>query len=273
MLVNRYNFLRWDNGIEPVTIESDLPNGYIRDASRCDYRPLLIPSEAMRFYINAPDGLGFTGMETFTLDLIKENGTLHEADIAPLQVHSFTIDTIEYKTFYGEIVIIDGSVPAGNYFFRIMDGEDVKLTSNQVQVIKTGYLDYSAVAKFRHDSYFYGILYADLAGFYQQFRLHLNVIDRQFEGDKEIYKEVTTGKRRTFNNQMDELVKVETYYFDKMAHEAAGVMFNHDEIFLNLKRYISKGTYKVNYEVTGKNYKGDIELYKDEFSTANRCTG
>lgn len=274
-LINRYNYLRWDDGEPAASIESDLPNGYIRDRSRCDYKPLLVPAEAMRFYINTDVGLAWADdPNTHKLALLNEQGTVIDADIAPLQVHNFQTVPSILRTYYAE-VIIDSSVTPGTYYLQIRTAADVvKLTSNKIQVVATtsDYRNNTVLAKFRHDRYFYGINYHDVATFYQQFRIHLNKNDMQFEGEKEVYSEVTSGKKRTFNNFMHQTAKVEAYYFDELAHEAAAVMFDHDELYLNLKRYTPKGVYKVNFDPVSKVFKAEMELFKEEFSTANRCT-
>lgn len=274
-LVNRYNFLRWDDGLTPTSVEADLPNGYVRNPSNCDYKPLFISSEAMRFFINTTNGLSFIPLssDTHKLRLMKANGTLQNADIAPLQTFAF-VNSVgdDVNTYYAEVVI-DGTVPAGDYYYDIKDISTIRLTSNKFTVLPSSvdYKTYSVLAKFRHGRYFYGVQYQDLAGFYQQFRVHLNQIDLQFEGDKEIYNEVTTGKQRTFNNYMKELRKVESYFFDNLAHEAAVVMFDSDEVYLNLKRYTPKAAYKVNTAITNKLSKGEVDLYVEEFASANRC--
>ena len=274
MLVNQFNYLRWDDGVAASSIEGDLPTGYNMDPSRCDYRPLLTASEPMRFHINTPEGLAWIDTpNTHKLALINEAGTVVNADIATLQVHTFALTVGTAKTFYAE-VIIDGTVPAGNYYFAIRTAADVvKLTSNQFTVVTgTAHRAYTALCKFRHDRYFYGINYQDIGTFYQQFRLHVNEIENQFEDDREVYTESTTGKQRTFNNFMKQSKKVETYYFDKYAHEAAAVMFDHDEIYINLKRYTPKGTYKINTDVRSKISKAEVELWDESFASANRCT-
>lgn len=275
MLINTENFLRWDDGTAPASIESDIATGYNRDPSRCDYKPLLAASEAMRFYINVTDGLAWIDdPNTHLLALVNQAGTVVDADIATLQVHEFATLTGTAKTFYAE-VIIDGTIPAGTYYYQIRTAaEVVKLTSNKFTVVPAGvdHLVYSTLCKFRHDRYFYGINYQDLLTFYQQFRLHLNQIDRQYEGEREVYREVTTGKERTYNNFMNRIKKVESYYFDKLTHDAAAVMYQHDEIFLNLKRVRAKGIYKIDTKELSKLSKAEIDLYDEEFASANRCT-
>lgn len=271
--------MRFDDGTTPVSVEADLPTGYIIDRERCDYKPLLVAGEALRFYINAENGLDIipVGSDTNTLQLVNaETDAVEDNNIATLQQHQFTDsagDTV--KTYYAEVVI-DGTVPVGRYVLQIRNvANDILLTSNQLRVVSsTGtFARSSSLCKFAHDRYFYGINYQDLAGFYQQFRLHINEIDNQFEQDRDVYNSVTTGKQRTYNNYMKQVKKAETYYFDKYAHEAAAVMFQHDELYINLKQYVAKDTYKINTDIKGKLSKGEIELYLEEFASANRCDG
>lgn len=275
MLLNRQNFLRWDDGQSPSTVEGDIAEGYLQDRNRCNYRPLLAASEALRFYINVPEGLSFIeAPNVHLLALVKKDGTVADSDIATLQVHEFAVDGGTAKTFYAE-VIIDGTVAPGVYFFQIKKGSDVALTSNEIHVVPAGtaHREYSSLVKFRHDRYFYGINYHDVSTFYQQFRLHINKLGSENDNDREVYTEVTTGKQRVYNNSMKRIVKVETYYFDKYAHEAAGVMFEHDEVFINLKKYTAKGVYKETTNPRSKIFKGEIELYDEEFASINRCSG
>ena len=273
-LVNRYNFLRWDDGVAPATVEADMPTGYILDPNRCDYRPLLAASEALNFHINAPAGLAWIDTpNTHKLALLNEWGTVINADIATLQVHTFAVTGGTAKTFYAS-VIIDGTVPAGNYYFQIKTAAGVvKLTSNQVRVVPSGtdHRQYSSLCKFRHDRYYYGINYQDISTFYQQFRLHLNEIENQFDVNKEVYDEVTTGKQRTYNSFIRQEKKAEAYYFDKYAHEAAAIMFEHSLLYINLKRYTAKSGYKIITNQRSKISKGEVELYLEEFASVNRC--
>jgi hypothetical protein len=271
-LINKNNFLLWYSSATEAADISDLPNGYIQDRSRCNYQPLLIAGEAMRFYINALDGLSdIITVDTATLKLKLYNsrtGIVTNANVSPLQVDEFGTTF----TLYSEVVI-DGSIPPGDYYFTIEDNATTYLTSSLIKVVSAGsdYRNYTARCTFIHDRYFYGFNYQNVTTFEQQFRLHFNKIDLQEETDIDVYNEVTTGKQRTFNAFMKLPVKLESYYFDEEAHRAAIVMFGHSSIFINGKQYVKKSPYKINTNPTQKTVKGEIELYDQEFATANRC--
>lgn len=279
MLLNQNNFLRWDDGTSPASVEGPIPSGYLRDRNRCAYKPILVSGEAMRFYINALSGLSFapSGTDTNTLELINAvTGSVQNGNLATLNRHEFTdADGNTVRTYYAEVTI-DGNVPAGDYVLQIRSAADAVLAESNILTVvasSSNYREYTSLVKFRHDRYFYGINYHELDGFYQQFRVHLNIRDRVFEQDKEVYNEVTTGKQRTFNNYLKRLVTAETYFFDDDAHDAAAVMCEHDEFYVNLKRYTAKSVYQPEYDPLSKLYKGTIELYDEEFASANRCDG
>lgn len=273
-LITRNNFLNWySNEVQAADI-SDIPNGYIKDNNRCNYAPLLVQGEAMRFYINTTDGLDsiFSGVDLSTVKLNLVNartGAISKSNVSPLQEDDFN-DTF---TFYSEVVI-DGTVPAGDYYFTIATDSTTYLTSTKIKVVAlaSDYRNYTARCTFSHDRYFYGVNYQNITSFTQQFRLHINKIDLQEETDVSVYNEVTTGKQRTFNAYMKLPIKLETYYFDEEAHRAAIVMFGHSSIFINGKEYVKKSPYKINTDQTQKTNKGEIEMYDVEFATANRCT-
>lgn len=272
MQINKYNFLRWSTEEAEPTNLRPLVNGYIRDAGRCDYMPLLISGETMRFYINALDGLNdiIASPGTAKLKLVNsKTGQVVNADVATLNQDLFTTaEGVDVFTFYADVSI---TIAAGEYYFLIGDDVSNFLTSNFVKVPSDDYLKYSVLCKFRHDRYFYGVNYQNISDFYQQFRLHLNEIDTQYESDKDVYNEVTTGKQRTFNNYKKKTRKLEAYYFDRGAHDAAEIMFDSDEIFMNGFQYVTKGTYKQNPNPLAKLLKGEIDLYDEDFATANRC--
>ena len=374
MLVNSYNYLRWDDGTIPPTSPTEPAKGYERDKSRCDYLPLLINGEPLVFYINTLDGLNSIIPDVSDLSISSQanitasewaftlSGTPKKSDIVTV---AFTVDAIDYNVastvlagwtltdlindLYNQIValnpdalpyanmsgngvLIQGSSTAsgiatvvkysaatsaklklvsisgqvvnsniatlnqdffvtedgqnvftyyasvspaniapGIYFFRIGDDTTNFLDSNLLIIPNDDYLKYSCLCKFRQDRYFYGVNYQNLPDFYQQFRLHFNEVDKQYEQDKDIYNEVTTGKQRTYNNYKKKLRTFETYYFDDFAHDAAEIMFDSDLLFINGKQFVLKGTYKVLTQPLSKVKKGQADCYDEDFATANRC--
>lgn len=54
-----------------------------------------------------------------------------------------------------------------------------------------------------------------------------NLVDMEFTGEQEVYKEVSTGLEREELNTIGRTYEVETYYFDYLAHEAMASMLFH----------------------------------------------
>lgn len=197
-------------------------------------------------------------------------GQVINADIATLLVDPFvTEDGDNVFTYYASVSI--SLTPPGVYIFRIGNDTENFLDSSLLFVPPDDYARYSCICRFRHDRYFYGVNYQNLDDFYQQFRLHLNEIDMQYESDKEVYSEISTGKQRTYNNFKKKIRTLEAYYFDAQAHDACEIMFDSEEIYINGRRYTTKGTYKIITNPATKHNKGVAELYEEDFATANRC--
>jgi hypothetical protein len=276
MQLNKYNFLRWFDST-PDTGLPDVPVAYWRDRESCGYMPIGLPTEGMSFYINKTTGLDVTVYNYFSdlrLALVRaDNGTIVHNNLGPLQQHFIDAPTNAFYNIYCTLVVPTATV--GVHYFKIYrnsTGVEVFRSSYiLVRTDQTVLLNTTTYARFRHDRLFYFIKYADLPGFHQQFRLDMSQIERQNEGDKEIYREITTGKQRELQNFMSRYVKLETYYFDPAAHEAAAVMFNHSYIELNSKQYQPKNAYKEPSNPLGKVGKGEMELWDVEFSTVNRC--
>ncbi len=276
VIINPYNFLRWDDlGFGPADTTSNIGNAYVRDAARCDYKPIIKHAEPMRFYINAELGTAWIIDTNFKLRLVNaRTGATVNSNTATLNQNNFT-NTASVVTFnfYSEVTIAD-TVPEGDYYFEIYGDIKTWLRSNQVTIVgvSNAILAATNLVTFRNDGYFYGIRYNDLTTFTHQYRLHLNLIESQEESSLEVYAEVTSGKRRTYNNKLDLVKTVEAYYFDQPAHLAAVVMFAHSSLVINGRTYVKKDAYKESPNPLSKHTKGTINLYDQGFASVNRCS-
>jgi hypothetical protein len=295
-IVNKYNFLRWSDAtttsavpgdfaeedfdsadfntssttVTPVDSPTDLPRPYWFDKERCGYMPVLYTGDVMGFYINTRSGLPVPTFSDLRLRIIDGVSGATLAD-------GFTVlyeDVISvgrsnlYANFYVP------SIPMGLARLQIYYNSTGLpfVTSNLLYAsTEPEILLNTAVCRFRNDRYFYHVRYSDVPGFYQQFRLHLNVIERQPETDRETYTEVTTGKVRNLQAYLRRYYRFETYYFDPAAHEAATVMIEHNFVELNDMRFRLKTPYKEPADQRTMIGKGEFEMYDDDFGAANRC--
>ncbi len=275
-IVNPYNFLRWDDlDLGPADSTSDIGNAYLRDIGRCDYKPLVKHAEPMRFYVNSELGTNWIVDTDFKIRLVNSrNGAVVNSNLAVLNKNEFTNSLgVASFNFYAEVTIAN-TVSEGDYYLEIYGAIRAWLRSNTITVVSVNSdkLLPTNLVTFRNDGYFYGTRYNDLTTFTHQYRLHLNLIEAQEESSIEVYAEVTTGKRRTYNNKLDLVKTVEAYYFDQPAHQAAIVMFAHSSLIINGRSYIKKDAYKESPNPISKLTKGTINLYDQGFASVNRCS-
>jgi hypothetical protein len=273
---NKYNFLRWDDQVAPQFPE--MPRPYRRDRGACPYLPVAYPTEILSFYINAD--VPFTDI-FFGIGAWNEMGfTLINASTGAV-AHTFVADTTLVQHFLNPptnsqynilATFAFPSVPNGLYYFRIYGGTG-QLKSNLVIVrndLATLQRE-TAYVRFRHDRFFYNIPYATVSNFYQQFRIHLSVLERQLDSDVEQYREVTTGKNRTSENYLSRYYRLESYFFDDDAHEAMGIALEHSFLEINGKKYTKKAVYKEGPSQLSGYSKGEAEVWDEEFASVNRC--
>lgn len=276
MLLNKYNFLRWYDSA-PTTGLPEIPYAYWRDRESCGHMPIGLPTESIAFYMNIPNGLLESTYNYFSdlrIALIRaSDGAVINNNVGPLQKHYIDNPTNLRYNIYATLVV-PAAAPGIHYFriFRNTGGAEVFRSSYiLIRTDQDELYNTTSFVRFTHDRFFYHIKYHELTGFYQQFRLGVSVQDEQYEGDKEVYFEITTGKPRTYENLMQKIVTAETYYFDPEAHEAAAVMFQHSFLEINGEKYYPKGTYKRTPYALSKVTKGSMELYSDSFASVNRC--
>lgn len=272
MQVNKVNFLRWDNEL-PSTDQPDIPYAYWQDRGHCGYMPIGYPTEAISFYINTVAGLNYPNFSDLRLDLANVGaGITANFNVAPLQQHFIDNTNTKYNIY---ATVVMPQVPDGIYRFVIYRQSDgfKLMTSSYIWVRNNkAELDEQTVyCRFRHDRHFFGIKYHELTGFYQQFRLNISLLEEQVEVDKETYTEQSTGLRRTSHGDLAKWRKVETYYFDPPAHDAAAAMFEHRYLELNGAQYTVKSSYKRDPPSRSKLTKGEAELWDNSFSALLHC--
>jgi hypothetical protein len=265
------NFLHWyDSQVDPGLPE--LPVAYLRDRNACGHMAIALPTEAMSFYINTPSGVTLDNFDNLRLGMYRADGTEVAPALGPLQ----KLD-LEDGGYHIYCTLVIPLAAYGVHYFKIY------YNSTGEEVYRSGYVlvrtdtqtlyDTTIYARFRHDRFYYNVEYGLLPGFYQQFRLGLSVIDEQVEEANGIeqYNEITTGKSRIYNSFEQKSVKLESYYFDRAANEAAALLFKHDFVELNGNRYRLKESYKATFNPLSKLYKGEVTVLDDTFSSVNRC--
>jgi hypothetical protein len=295
-IVNRYNFIRWSDApstpgvagdfsevdfdaddfltaipaAAPYEDLGDLPRPYWWDAGRCGYMPVLTEGDVMAFYLNTKDGLDLGTFSDLRLRVI--DGITGSTLASGFTVLYQDLISVGFYNVYANFYV--PALPNGYVRLQIYKNSDdsVVLTSNMLLSSNDSEIrNQTALCRFRNERYFYHVRYSNLPGFYQQFRLHINVIERQPETDRETYTEVTTGKTRTTQAYLRRYYRFETYYFDPAAHEAATIMIEHNFVEFNAMRFKLKTPYKEPADQRTMIGKGEFEMYDDDYATANRC--
>lgn len=241
----------------PVTADFDevqlLPK-YNPKARGC-MSPIMVPGEQTAFYLNTAIGI----TEDLVLHLINANTLASIVSIGTVSKIEFAEGYHFYHTFINPVVA------SGYYKLGLFQGSELALVSNDVFVMTSKYNELSMRFKFRHNSNMFGFNYDRVPTFYQQFRLPIIESEHQINYDIDQYKSSTSKKTRNYYASTERYRKFDAQYFDELAHEAAGVMVEHDLLYINEQKYTFKQGYKINDDPISRVSKGEFELFEDKF--------
>ncbi len=236
--------------------------------------PILTPGDILRFYINFDTPITGITKSDIIPALYTANGE---------RVYSWSTSVLSEitvgagKHYYTNDIDLSvlNSLSEGIYYLALYNTAtgNILYTSNYLWLLKgTSSYDLSSYIEFRHYKNIFNFQYEhnDLTSYMQKFRIMLLEKEILNGGEVSTYREISTGKTRLTNSYDERVVKAETYYFDREMHEAADVLFRHENITINDKSYIAKGFYSSNLEQVNALSKGEIELIDQEFSELNK---
>lgn len=219
------------------------------------------------FFTNFKDGFN---PNTFTLKVFSEESprTDHTSDftitsvVVGIQAYitiTLNNDSLRYRTF--------------NLVFVQTDSNLVKYISRRLVVMPEDYENSVRVEFSSNRGVFHYFPYADREhGQTQKFEFMGSMSSFDYSEDREVYKEVTTGRSRTVNNTLKRTYLLETYYQDFFAHEALAFIFFHESLNLNGKDYVVLEGYEANSEKLMDLTSGQIKLEDTGFGLkTNRC--
>lgn len=277
--VNKHNFISWfsavgDLGFTGIDCENchwDIPKGYNedRDLARI-HAPIMARNEANAFYINFDTPETDPTFSDFKLGLINAEGLIKE-DIGTLSKHDVTLNN--YNIYCSEVTI-PADVVDGIYRMIIYrsTNEEILYMSNAIEVMSQERAKYESVQLFnRHDYNIYKFYYELFDDTYlNKIRLRLYRIDENSEGDLSQYRSTSSGVLRNVSFELDKFITLEAYWFDDLAHRAMMVLQANSTIVINEKYFLPKSLYKWEFDPKKNLTKGRIELYEQDFSSANR---
>lgn len=226
------------------------------------FGPVYVPGEQYAFYINFDKPISDPNFEAFSLD-IYQGDTEIATGIGVLQ-KDLTEDGINYNIF---CVFEFPNIPNGNYKFSIRDPSDgniEKVSSNCILVeSEEKWYSRAPTVMYRNETNFYGFNYENIADFFNIFRLPLIEVDYQYELQKTQYRNASDRRLRNIKSDRYKYRKVESYMFDEWAHDAASCMYEHDGIYIDGIKYVTKDAYAVEVDTIMLFAKGSVNAYVD----------
>lgn len=279
--LNHYNFVNWFSAAGNLGFDNilctnedwDLPNKYAKIKNEDVFPPIIVSGEMFSFYINFDADFNGADFDQYRLALCNQYGVVL-TDIATL-VQDLSDDLSSYNILAQ--VTLPGVNP-GKYFLGIY-----KLYNNQF-VMTSSVLEVVAATKVKKLSiriqyrsslnvYRYRYLSAAAINYLNTIRLRMNRIDNKTDGDLVQYRAVSSGVLRNTSLELDKFIVLEAQYFSNLMNEAADILPAHDMIIINDKLYVCKSLYNSNYNKLMDVHLGKLELYEQDFSTANRFNG
>lgn len=249
---------------------TDLPKSYLMDKDSQSF-PILTKSDNLQFYINADTPI--TGLTFANLSIALYNSE-------NIRVYNWSNSDLNEVTsgagkhYYSDSLSLStplNNLPQGLYYLAIVNTStgNVIYTSNYFMLMVSDFDEISSVVNFRHYKKIFNYEYDSIESYYNKFRIMLVEKEQVYGGEREVYREITTGTNRILNNTDEKIVKAETYYFDREMHEAADVCFRHETLTINGIAYIAKSAYSPNINQLSRVSKGEIELINQEYSQVN----
>lgn len=277
--INSHNFITWFNAIGDTAFNSttitNCVNGYpkpyrLNKPKAKNHYPCIVNGEQFSFYINFDTDYANPLFTSFRLYVINIYGVVQD-DVAPL-LQVMAADGVSY--FIYASVTLAGLNP-GAYRLAIVNPNDagrIIFVSQEIKVITTAIaLQETFRVVYKASVNMYRFLYESIPSYVHEIRLRMNVLEENPEGELSQYRASSSGKLRNVYVELDLALKLETYWFDDLAHRAVFTFQVHDYIFLNGKSYLVKSLYKPSWGNPAMwTSKGILEVYEQDFSTANR---
>ena len=239
---------------------------YKRDIDR-GFGAFFFPGQFYAFYLNFSNPVSDPDFANFRLDLRRaEAGSVAIAT----DIGTLTQDFIDppYNIFYSIIIEIANfpGVPFGWYQFAIVDtvSNETKAVSSLILVEEQSMVKNYARITWRNSINREGINYEGNPDFYNTLTVPLIQTDFNIEQDRKTYRNVSDRKLRAYKAFIDEVVKIESYYYDEEGHKAIAKIFDNDQIWLDLTNAVAKDVYQIEDRALSVVSKGFVNAILDD---------
>jgi hypothetical protein len=243
---------------------------YAKNEGKC-FAPLFFAGEKYQFALNFIEPTSDIGFPNFSLMIrrYKDLQTTNSGWVAN-NVGVLIQDFIDppFNVFYVMRVNIAAfpDLPFGMYEFVIHDGNtgiDVT-TSGPIQVEEMALAKNISKVFWRNSVNRNNVFYENDPTWYQMLHLPLIQIDYNIDSDRKQYRNVTDRRIRNLRNDKDEVVTLESYYFDEVGHLGLAEIFDHDTVFIERAFVVAKTEYKVQGKIENVLSKGTIDVIIDK---------
>lgn len=261
MLINRFNFLMW--GAPPPEPEhlTNLPEG--GPNGRMSATVLLVPGEALNFFLNAPDGLT---VSSNVIQLVDERNQVVNANVGSLQAIATPGLTNPQYTGY-----VTGPVGLKEGYYRLMISGGA-FYSTRLWYKPSGYETISALFSFRNRRNLANFPYElpTLAPFRQIMRLKCYSGVSQADTKLSDYTNVFNAKKRTTSIDQHMFWQFTALDIDAIGREGYSTLFAHKDILVNGKPVSVKSGFTTNTD-SPHLATGTFELWDSDFALISQC--
>lgn len=243
-----------------------LDESFVTQDTRFWY-PTYLQGEQYSFYLNFDTPTSDPDFDNFKLGLYAtSDNILGDRVVDELAtLNKDMVSAIQYN-IWAEYIIPE-TVADGFYCLVIYDSTDdsIKCQSNFIGIgASVGSNDKTVRVVYRNDQNIYNTQYENLPDFYQRVRLPVYVINKQFESNREQYRNVSDRQIRNIRSDADELHTLQFQWLDDYAHRAICAMWEQTDVFINGNFYVPKGNYNFEYNTRFKVKLGNIDAYLEQ---------
>jgi len=244
MIVNKYNFLRWDDDGSPATTCDD------------NYLLPVMENDTLSFYINFDDPISddITNWElgVWIPDdaiVIRDIATISEDDVDGTNNNLYATVTIGvYPGPWFRFVIYDTG-----------DGDAIKYWSNPLKYKTDDYNTY--VIKYRNDFNILNFEYENVESYTNQFRITGRIGDQLTTKDTTGY-ELSSGLFEIAKSIFRKTEDIQTYGLDQYTHEAFYAAIGHSHLYFDNVRHeaTDQDTYAQNPQGEVTRWNGAVRM-------------
>ena len=187
-----------------------------------------------------------------------------------LFIHTLVINYLTEWTTVSSACETDDDGHRTGYFLEYQEREYEQLAKAVALscCLKYGIHRKTNVIRFRDDYTAFGFNYTGDAEFYQQFRLHVEILFPDYQVEEAVYRQ-SNGYRRFGNVYIDEKQELRTAAFDQRTHQCLISALKHRFFFVGDCQYFAAGAYSIDNVERGLSSTARTDIFTQDFDLRN----